>query len=130
MYMFYLYRGKESQEKTPYSHLQKSTQVVGKLCVDLPRNVGHKVFFDSWFTTLDLMLYFEKEGILAVGTIRGNRIQGCPLLGNKEIEKDNRPMETIERWVKKDQARKEIPCPQIVKAYNKSMSSDDVWKIC
>ena len=125
-YMFYLYRGKESQEKTPYSHLQKSTQVVAKLCVDLPRNVGHKVFFDNWFTTLDLMLYFKKEGILAVGTIRGNRIQGCPLLGNKEIEKGNRPKKTTEQWVKKDQARKEIPCPQIVKAYNKSMSSVDL----
>ena len=155
MYMFYLYGGKESQEKTPYSHLQKTAQVVAKLYVDLPRNVGHKVFFDNWFTTLDLMLYFKKEGILAVGTIRGNRIQGCPLVGNKEIEKGNRedldyrvgnnsgviivkwldnnvvqlcsnfvgvcPVETIERWVKKDQARKEIPCPQIVKAYNKSM---------
>ena len=90
MYTFYLYGGKESQEQTPYSHLQKSAQVVAKLCVDLPRNVSHKVFFDNCFTTLDLMLYFKKEGILAVGTIRGNRIQGCPLVGNKEIEKGNR----------------------------------------
>ena len=30
-------------------------------------------------------------------------------------------METIEQWVKKDQARKKIPCHQIAKAYNKSM---------
>ena len=125
--------------------------MVAKLCVDLPRNVGHKVFFDNWFTTLDLMLYFKKEGILAVGTIRGNRIQGCPLAGNKEIEKGNRgdsgvmivkwlgnvfqfcsnfvgvcPMETTERWVKKHQTRKEIPCIQIVKAYNKSMGGVDL----
>ena len=129
--------------------------MVAKVCVDLPRNVGHKVFFDNWFTTLDLMLYFKKEGILAVGIITGNRIQGCPLVGKKEIEKGNCggldhqldnnsgviivkwldnnvvqlcsnfvsvcPMETIEQWVKKDQARKKIPCPQIAKAYNKSM---------
>ena len=66
MYKFYLYRGKEPEEQTPYSHLQKSAQVVAKLSVDLPRNVGHKVFFDNWFTTLDLMLYFKKEGLFAV----------------------------------------------------------------
>ena len=36
------------------------------------------------------MLYFKKEVILAVGTIKGNKIQGCPLVGNKEIEKGNR----------------------------------------
>ena len=89
MYMFYQYEGKESQEKTPYNHLQKSAQVIAKLCVDLSRNVGRKVFFDNWFTTLNLMLYFKKEGILAVGTIRGNKIQGCSLVGNKEIEKGN-----------------------------------------
>ena len=143
--MFYLYGGKDSQERTPYSHLQKTAQVFANLCVDLPRNVGQKAFFDNWFTTLDLMLYFKKEGILAVGTTRGNTMQACPLVGNKEIKKVNRgdlayrvdnnsgviivkwlynnvaqlcsdflgvcPMETIERWAKKDQARREIPCP-------------------
>ena len=30
-------------------------------------------------------------------------------------------METTERWLKKPQTRKEIPCIQIVKAYSKSM---------
>ena len=74
MYNFYLYGGREPKEQTPYSHLQKSAQVVAKLSVDLPRNFGHKVFFDNWFTTLDLMMYFKKEGIFAVGTITGNRI--------------------------------------------------------
>ena len=43
------------------------------------------------------MLYFKKEGILAVGTIRGNRIQGCPLVGNKDIEKGNHG--DLDYWV-------------------------------
>ena len=73
MYTFYLYGEEELQEQTPYSHLQKIAQVVAKLCVDLPRNVGHKVFFDNWFTTIDFTLYFKKEGTLAVGTVRINR---------------------------------------------------------
>ena len=29
-------------------------------------------FFDNWFSTLELMLYFKNKGILAVGTIRLN----------------------------------------------------------
>ena len=44
MYDFYLYDGKESNEVTPYRHLQKSAQPVAKLCDKLPRYVGHKVF--------------------------------------------------------------------------------------
>ena len=44
MYDFYPYGGKESNEVTPYSYVQKTTQVVAKLCVELPRHVGHKVF--------------------------------------------------------------------------------------
>lgn len=161
MYDFYLYSGRELDvEQAPYSNLQKSAQVVAKLCIDLPRNVNHKVFFDNWFTTVDLMRYLKREGILAVGTIRGNRVQGCPLVGNKEIGKGNRgdldyrvdnnsgvvivkwldnsvvqlcsnfigvePMDTIQRWDRKDKTRKDIQCPQIVKVYNKSMGGVDL----
>ena len=68
----------------------KNTQVVAKLCVELPKHVGHKVFFDNWFTTLDLIIYLKKEGLLAVGTIKSNRLQGCPLLSNKDLQKSER----------------------------------------
>ena len=33
------------------------------------------------------MIYLKKEGLLAVGTIRSNRLQGCPLLSNKDLQK-------------------------------------------
>ena len=160
MYDFYIYGGKEPTEENEYSQLQKSAQVVARLCLDLPRQMGHKVFFDNWFTTLDLMLYLKEKGLLAVGTIRGNRVKGCPLLSNKDIEKCDRgeldyrvdtnsgiiiikwmdnsavqlasnfvgvePMDRIERWDKKEQSRVNIPCPQIIKAYNKSMGGVDL----
>ena len=155
MYDFYLYSGKQENGDTPYKDLQKSAQVVAKLCTDLPGNLGHKVFFDNWFTTLELMLYLKRRGILAVGTVRANRLQGCPLLerqdrGSMDYRSDSNsaiiiikwldnsvvqltsnyvginPLGTIERWVKKDGERKEIPCPQIVKAYNKSMGGVDL----
>ena len=48
------------------------------------------VFFDNWFTTLDLLLYLKQKGILACGTIRANRLKGCPLKENKEMKAEGR----------------------------------------
>ena len=66
---------------------KKSAQVVAKLCVDLPGHENFKLFFDNWFTTLDLLHYLKTVGILAVGTIRVNRLQGCPVSANKDLQK-------------------------------------------
>ena len=80
MYDFYIYDGKSlnnSSEK--FEHLSKSSQVVAKLCKDLPGGCKHKVFLDHWFTSLDLLHYLKAESLLGVGNIRANRLQGCPL---------------------------------------------------
>jgi hypothetical protein len=78
---------KESDEAVDYKHLPKSAQVVSKLCETLPEFQNHKLFFDNWFTTLNLMLYLKSNSILAVGTVRVNRLAGCPLMSNKDIVK-------------------------------------------
>ena len=143
MYDFFLYAGKN--EPDPESGLQKCAQVVSRLCKELPPNVRHKVFFDNWFTTLELMQHLKTKGLLAVGTIRANRLHGCPLAANKDLEKqgrgsmdyrtdnnsgiiitkwvDNSTMQLIsnfvgiEPWSKQDKIKK-FPCPQIVISYN------------
>ena len=48
------------------------------------------MFFDNWFTTLDLLHSLISKGIYAVGTIRLNRLQGCPLDANKDLMKNGR----------------------------------------
>ena len=53
MYNFYLYAEKENYGNPDFQGVQKCAQVVTKLCKDLPRNVGYKVFFDNWFSTLE-----------------------------------------------------------------------------
>ena len=47
-------------------------------------------FFDNWFSTMELMHYMKDQGLLAIGTIRSNRLQGCPLQSNKDLEREGR----------------------------------------
>ena len=58
-----------------FGHLQICRQVVAKLCDDLSGYKNYKVFFDNWFTTLDLMHHFKSKGIHAVSTIQLNRLR-------------------------------------------------------
>ena len=72
MYDFYVYAGKDGahqQRGNDYNHLQKSAQVVAKLCEHLPANNNHKLYFDNWLTTHDLLIYLKRKGILTCGTI-------------------------------------------------------------
>ena len=39
---------------------------------------------------IDLLIYLKEIGILAVGTVRANRLRGCPIEQNKAIEKQGR----------------------------------------
>ena len=90
------------------SHIVIFKSVHRKLCETLPKHMGHKVFFDNWFTTLDLMLLLKKKGYLAGDTIRNNRVQGCPVIANKDIAKkirgssdhrvDNNSSTIIVKW--------------------------------
>ena len=94
MYDFFIYEGKPTtnngNDNTGYDHLQKSAQVVAKLCQNLPSHKNHKLFFDNWFSTLELMLYLKNKGILAVGTIHLNCLGGCSVSSKKDLQKAGR----------------------------------------
>jgi hypothetical protein len=89
---FFIYSGKDSTTEVSEGaqNLQKSAKIVVKLCEALPPNSGHKLYFDNWFTTLDLLLYLQQVGILACGTLRSNRLQKCPLKSNKDLKSAGR----------------------------------------
>ena len=70
--------------------LKKCAQVDTNLCKDFPSNMGYKVFFDNWFSNLDLMHYLKKKGLLAVGTIRSNYFQNVPLNATKDLQQEGR----------------------------------------
>ena len=47
------------------------------LLVAYQKNVGHKVFFDNLFSSVELVESLKEDGICSVGTIRANRLQGA-----------------------------------------------------
>ncbi len=89
MHDFYIHAGKNEtvEEDLDFTDLQKSAQVVARLCQHLPHHSGHKLFFDNWFTTLDLLIYLKNKDILACGTVRNNRLQCCLLQSTKAMKK-------------------------------------------
>ena len=92
MYDFYIYCGKNESEKNveELKDLQKSSQVVGKLCLTLPCNANYKIFFDNWFSTLSLFDYINIKGFLCFGTIRPSRLGDCACISNPSLKKKGR----------------------------------------
>nr|XP_018672513.1 piggyBac transposable element-derived protein 2-like [Ciona intestinalis] len=153
MYDFYIYGGKDSKQlalSDDATHLQKSAQTVVKLCQHLPVKQNHQLFFDNWFTTLDLLIYLKEIGINACGTIRGNEDLKKNGRGAVDFRSDFNsgilvtkwydnnavhigsnfvgiePMSTIDRWSSEIKEKVPIQCPQIITMYNKGMGGVDL----
>ena len=47
-----------------------------KLSEGIPRNQRFRLFFDNWFSALDLMVYLKSIGILSTAAFRTNRLKG------------------------------------------------------
>lgn len=74
-YDFDLYAGKQSNvvpENVP--NLGTSSNVVLRLFETVPTHLNYKVFFDNWFTNVELVAHLHQKGILLLGTVRANRI--------------------------------------------------------
>lgn len=88
MYNFEIYTGQENNYRIEgEENLGASANIVVRLCRPVPKNIGHKVFCDNYFTTIPLALFLEQQGILCIGTIRRNRIPNSKLKTDREIGK-------------------------------------------
>ena len=61
--------------------------VVISLCKNLDSNGIFYLFCDRFYTSLPLLKTLKSRGIFAVGTIMQNRLRGCPLQSDKEMER-------------------------------------------
>jgi len=48
------------------------------------------VFYDNYFTGVDLQVYPAKNGIHSVGTVRSNRLPSCTLMTEAQLKKEGR----------------------------------------
>lgn len=68
-------------------------KVVLALCKNIPDRACSVVYFDNFFTSLELIHYLREEiGIFSLGTIRSNRLRGAEksLLADKALKKKPR----------------------------------------
>ena len=84
-YNLQIYCGKDGDDKSPLG-----TRVVMQLldCVSEPSN--HVVYFDNFFTSYQLLTDLALKGVRAIGTVRENRTNHCPLISTANMKKQER----------------------------------------
>ncbi|KAJ8909335.1 hypothetical protein NQ315_013451 [Exocentrus adspersus] len=87
-YAFETYCGKNLENKS--ESLGLGANVVLSFTEHLENPQDHIIFFDNFFTTLDLVQTLKGKGIHATGTIRDNRQKKCPVESSKIMNKKER----------------------------------------
>lgn len=97
IYDFVIYGGEDTfryRHFSPYeSSLGLGAKVVIALCKTIPNPACCAVYFDNFFTSLELIHFLRNEmGIFSLGTIRANRLRGAEkkLLSDKLLKKKGR----------------------------------------
>ncbi|XP_047106672.1 piggyBac transposable element-derived protein 2-like [Schistocerca piceifrons] len=155
-YDFEIYRGQGTAHND--TGLDISGDIVIRFVEGLPKYKKFKVFTDNWFTSYNLISALKNYGILAVGTVRPTRLQGCNLKADSELKKqgqgscdyrteternimalkwyDNKsvvlassykgvsPVEPVKRWSVGERKYIDVPRPDIVREYNRSIGVD------
>ena len=80
IYDFDVCTGKQDDVSNMAQEFGKIGAVVVQLTRNLPKDVGHKVYMDNLFTSINLFKFLKSERIWALGTIRANRMGGAQKL--------------------------------------------------
>lgn len=83
VYDIEVYVGKGTIKKT---NLGISGDVVVRLTEGLPKNKNFKVYIDNWFTSHALLVELYSLGLLAIGTVRANRIPDINFKNDKILK--------------------------------------------
>ncbi len=86
LYDYIPYCGKDSNaEKQPLG-----LKVIDSLTNSIPKDelTQHEIYFDNFFTSIELLTLLKEKKIKATGTVRVNRTGHCPLIDPKVMEKE------------------------------------------
>lgn len=93
---FFPYAGETTFSTESFSEYEETffglgQKVVLQLCKTISDKPLTAVYFDNWFTSLELVTYLRKQfGILSLGTIQQNRLRGCDIINDKDLLKKGR----------------------------------------
>lgn len=117
---------------------QRYFGIGGKVVVALCKSIHNKplkvVYFDNWFSSLELLVYLRVQfGILSLGTILKNRLRGCDLVSDKILLKrgrgssvqvcDNKKKISITKWA-------DNKCVQVVSSYSSTRDESQIKRYC
>lgn len=84
-------KGSANEINEEETKLGVGAAIVIALCKSLHNPSDSTVYFDNYFSSLPLFVYLkDKMKILSLGTLRGNRIGGCPIETDKILSKQGR----------------------------------------
>lgn len=87
-YNFDIYCGKNNNDENSGDSL--GARVVQKMLSVVVDPLKYNVFFDNFFTSLNLLEDLADKGFRASGTIRENRLMKCPIQDSKTMAKNPR----------------------------------------
>ena len=76
--------------------LKASGNIVLILLQSIPRMKWHKLYFDNWYTSIELVTILYQQGIACVGTIRSNRLPNNKLTSDAVMKRKGRG--SMEIW--------------------------------
>ncbi|GBP70847.1 PiggyBac transposable element-derived protein 3 [Eumeta japonica] len=88
-YNFSLYIGKETQIFAGTAD-GLGSRVVKKLLAVCMDPSAHEVYFDNFFSSVQLLIDLKSQGFRATGTVRDNRTKKCPIMTKQEMKKKHR----------------------------------------
>lgn len=95
-----IYSGKENDKRfrcMDEPNVEASANIVVRLSRDVPRFQNHIIYFDNYYSSVPLAVFFKKErSIFSLGTVSRNRTAKCKFPNKKELKRLKRG-ETIEK---------------------------------
>ena len=80
--IFEIYSGQENDPKFRVDG-EPDIGASGNVVIWISRDQNYRLYFDRYYTSLDLAAYLFSQGIQCVGTIQRNRIPNCKFKDEK-----------------------------------------------